>query len=489
VTLPWNRHKQLEQALFQIAMEAQQQAVSDQMPGLTQEDATETIERETIKLRRGNSLLCSQLNELLGDGMLACAQSFRDKRERDPREALMDYKGQFADLVQRCSTALSSSSSMMAYLLRRAQRAEAQLREVQSSGTHRRQDSDTPTARAASSAENGAGDAEDGGELPARTWLVHTTGYLQTRVKALEKELTEARADRRDLMREIHRRKAMGLWDAKEEVANAHDTHLFHASSPVHANTSQNSLQQSNQVALHRQARGGQTPEQGLSWDSLVHTRYRSEMDNLWDKVQQESVAAQKMVDELKRRQDQEVEAREHVLLERKARILEAEKAFMQRRALKSDMTDDVFRYDHDERDGLVSVMRASIDHTWRANTHDHKSAESAQAVEARRSDQEALWVALDRSREAIESLKRAREEDAGMMATLLQENGFLRKELAGLRDTVMLHSGSNTLEAGVSEQEVTMLEARCAVLSAEVAALERLCAMRGDEAHATAQV
>jgi hypothetical protein len=494
-------------------MEAQQQAVSDQMPGLPQEDAVETLERETITLRRGNSLLCSQLNELLGDGMLESAQAFREKRARDPRVALMDYKGQFADLVQRCSTALSSSSSMMAYLLRRAQRAEVQVKEVLSSSSHRRHevDKDTSPARHHGSVDSVVDSTDVDIELPAKTWLVHTTGYLQNRVRALEKELAEARADRRDLMREIHRRKAMGLWDAKDDAASSQEKRASvlkkslssgggdeqqqeHVTPSAHA-SGRNTRRESTSPHAHAQsqephqsaAQRHHVHESTVGWGGLVHTRHRTEMDNLWDKVQQESVAAQKMVDELKRKQDQELESREQTLHERKARLLEAEKALAQRRTIQEpDVEVALYSEWHSQS------MSARAQTSRQALAACMNELETVRAVDSsKKSDEdEMLWVSLSRSREAIGSLKRARDEDATVIATLLEENEVLRKDLAALRGGAFLnHVDADGVENAVSVQEMSMLEARCAVLTAEVAALERLCAMRSEEAQAVAQV
>ena len=76
------------------------------------------------------------------------------------RGAMLDYRGQFADLIQRSAAALAASSKTIARLL---------------------QEKRPPSSLSAVPPGNGAG-----GESP---WMENTTGYLQERIKRLEKEI------------------------------------------------------------------------------------------------------------------------------------------------------------------------------------------------------------------------------------------------------------------------------------------------------------
>jgi hypothetical protein len=76
------------------------------------------------------------------------------------RGAMLDYRGQFADLIQRSAAALAASSKTIARLL---------------------QENRSPSSLSAAPPGNSAG-----GESP---WMENTTGYLQERIKQLEKEV------------------------------------------------------------------------------------------------------------------------------------------------------------------------------------------------------------------------------------------------------------------------------------------------------------
>ena len=73
---------------------------------------------------------------------------------------MLDYRGQFADLIQRSAAALAASSKIIARMQEKKQR------------------------QSCLSAVPPGSNAEE-----ESTWIENTTGYLQERIKQLEKEV------------------------------------------------------------------------------------------------------------------------------------------------------------------------------------------------------------------------------------------------------------------------------------------------------------